>query len=39
MYVTLYAQLTAVHIVASKVCALVLHFALLVPVLRADHWM
>ncbi|OCF35107.1 hypothetical protein I317_01817 [Kwoniella heveanensis CBS 569] len=26
------------HIVASKACALVLHFGLLVPVLRADHW-
>nr|XP_019045398.1 hypothetical protein I302_05787 [Kwoniella bestiolae CBS 10118]OCF24328.1 hypothetical protein I302_05787 [Kwoniella bestiolae CBS 10118] len=26
------------NIVASKACALVLHFGLLVPVLRADHW-
>ncbi|WRT67990.1 uncharacterized protein IL334_004965 [Kwoniella shivajii] len=25
-------------IVASKVCALVLHIGLLVPILRADHW-
>ena len=31
--------LPLVHIVASKVCALVLHFGMLVPVLRADHWM
>lgn len=29
---------TAVHIVASKVAALVIHFGLLVPILRADHW-
>ncbi|WVR06535.1 hypothetical protein IAU60_003566 [Kwoniella sp. DSM 27419] len=28
----------AVNIVASKACALVLHFGLLVPILRADHW-
>jgi hypothetical protein len=39
MYVRVKDRLTSVHIVASKVCALVLHFALLVPVLRADHWM
>lgn len=28
-----------VDIVASKAAALVLHFGLLVPILRADHWM
>ncbi|WWC88456.1 uncharacterized protein L201_003367 [Kwoniella dendrophila CBS 6074] len=27
-----------VDIVASKACALVIHFGLLVPILRADHW-
>ena len=29
---------TSVHIVASKVAALVIHFGLLAPILRADHW-
>ena len=28
-----------VDIVASKAAALVIHFGLLVPLLRADHWM
>jgi hypothetical protein len=28
-----------VDIVASKIAALVIHFGLLIPILRADHWM